>query len=331
VIRYQGQPIPEHARIALISNDAIGNYVVITPLVEMLRRRYPRTTITYFGGTRTEEFWRKDDRFTSGYPLFGSPPHCLAEVATPSFDWVINVEWLPWAKASAAILAGETGFVTGPCLDSSGRADLPFAADQRGELAADQNWISDDITLRYPFLHSGFIGEIFCRLAYQDGQVPRYRVPREEVVAPVDVLIAMSASLPEKLWSGEKWMEAVTQLRKRGLSVGLLGAKPSTQKGFWKGSSAEDDLVDAGLVEDLRGRYSLPQVAGVLASARQVLTLDNGIMHLAAATDTPTVGLFRRGLHRLWTPPNGNVAVVLPPGDTVEDIEVDRALGAMVV
>jgi len=126
-------------------------------------------------------------------------------------------------------------------------------------------------------------------------------------------------------------MEAVTQLRKRGLSVGLLGAKPSTQKGFWKGSSAEDDLVDAGLVEDLRGRYSLPQVAGVLASARQVLTLDNGIMHLAAATDTPTVGLFRRGIHRLWTPPNGNVAVVLPPGDTVEDIEVDRALGAMVV
>lgn len=331
MIRYQGQPIPEHARIALISNDAIGNYVVITPLVEMLRSRYPRATINYFGGVRTEEFWRIDDRFLDGYPLFGSPPHGLSDVANPPFDWVINVEWLPWAKAATAILAGENGFVTGPCLDAAGRGDLPFASDSRGALAADQNWISDDITRRYSFLTSGFIGEIFCRLAYLDGPVPRYRVPREEIASPVDVLIAMSASLPEKLWPVEKWVQAVTKIRARGLTVGLLGAKPASQKGFWKGASAEDHLVDSGLVEELRGRYSLPQVVGVLASARQVLTLDNGIMHLAAATETPTAGLFRRGIHRLWTPPNGNVAVVLPPGDSVEDILVETALGALVV
>jgi ADP-heptose:LPS heptosyltransferase len=43
-----------------------------------------------------------------------------------------------------------------------------------------------------------------------------------------------------------------------------------------------------------------------------VITIDNGILHLAAATGTPTVGLFRHGIHRLWAPPFANLTVLTP-------------------
>ena len=333
VIRYQGQDIPDRGRIAVVSNDAIGNYVVITPLLELIRQKYPQADITYVSGTRTKELWDRDDRINAGFAMFGREPVEFWSNGTmvpeaEKFDWVINVEQAPLARVATAVLAGATGFVTGPCLDAEGRGDLQYPSDLVGDLARDREWIAEDITQRYSMLQTGFIGEIFCRLCYFDGQVPTYRVPRVAVESPVDVLIAMSASLPEKLWPIANWEALVKSLRGSGLSVGLLGAKPAVQAGYWKGSGDEQYLVDSGLVEDLRGHFSLPEVVGALSTAKLVVTLDNGIMHLAAATDTKTVALFRPGIHRLWTPPKSTIIPIIPATNRVEDIDVSVVLGA---
>ena len=330
--RYQGEPLPTAPRIAVFANDALGNYVVSTPLLSMLRARYPQGALHLFSGTRTLEFWARDKRLDNGHALFGSSPYETARViGAREYDLVVNMEWTPWAKAASAIAAGPSTFVVGPCLDGEGRGDLRFQDDERGALWADQEWVSPEITRRYPFLNTGFIGEIFCRLAYLEGEIPRYELPVEDVDATVpDVLIATSASLPEKLWPTEKWVAAMEALRKSGKSIGLLGAKPAAQTKFWKGNETESTLVESGLVEDLRGQFTLPQVVGALAAARQVLTLDNGILHLAAATQTPAVGLFRHGIHRLWAPPAPNVTVLTPGEDRiVAEIEVETVREAL--
>lgn len=89
-------------------------------------------------------------------------------------------------------------------------------------------------------------------------------------------------------------------------------------------------MVSEGLAEDCRGIWTLPQVVGAIASARAVLTLDNGIMHLAASTGTHTVALFRYGIHRLWTPPVATVhPVVAKEGETVASIPPANVMEAM--
>jgi ADP-heptose:LPS heptosyltransferase len=319
-----------------VTNDALGNYVVATPLLQMLKAKYADGILHYYGGTRTQELWSQDPAVDWGFPLFGSEPSAAVRAGREAldgqeYDLIVNVESLPWAKAfSAAMAAGDT-FVSGPCLSADGRGELSFGDDERARLWGDQDWISSDLTEKYAVMQSGFIGEIFCRLAYLNGSIPSYRVAQADPGQAVpDVLIATSASLPEKLWPVQSWMDALRWVRERGLTAGLLGAKPSSQKQFWKGASDEDELVTSGLVEDLRGQFSLPQVVGALAKANAVLTLDNGILHLAAATPTPTVGLFRRGIHRLWAPPAPNVAVLTAPeGGAVADIRVDEATGAL--
>ena len=334
--RYEGEAVPTGARIAVVANDAIGNFVVATPLLQMLRSELNPSQIDYYGGTRTREFEEACNLFDWSFPLHGTTlPKAVAAAErrkgeTGPYHLVVNNEGTPFAKAMTAFLAGEEGFVVGPCLDA-GRGDLPYASDDRGQLASDMNWIDPDLTQRFPFLKTGFIGEIFCRLAYLKGDVPLYSVPSRDPDSDLPhLIIATSASLPEKLWPADSWVEILQRLRGRGVTAGLVGAKPSAQAQFWKGNDLENDLVCAGLVEDLRGMYTLPQVVGLLEKVCMVLTLDNGILHLAAAAQTPTVGLFREGIHRLWAPPYDGLKVLThAPGETVADITPDMVWEAL--
>jgi ADP-heptose:LPS heptosyltransferase len=330
----------------VIANDAIGNFVAATPLLQMLRSHFQPEALHYFGGYRTRELQAESDLFDWYYNFHGTnPAQLLADLqGIEEYDLVVNNESTPYSMFLAPALAGNRGFIVGPSLGEGGRGALAFADDDRGRLAADREWASPEITRRYPFLDSGFIGEIFCRVAYLVGPIPRYRIPTAEPPITIpDILIATAASLPEKLWPTESWKEILRRIEStssagfqpvppdspsnaavRTASVGLVGAKPSDQQRYWKGENAEQELVDGGLVQDLRGTMTLPQVAGALAKAKLVLTIDNGILHLAAAGNAPIVGLFREGIHRLWAPPTSNLKVLTPSsGGVVADIPVE--------
>lgn len=321
MVRYEGQPLPPSPRIALIANDAIGNFVVTTPLAQLLRAELSPSVVDYFGGTRTIELQEASDLYDSTFPLHGTTPaESFRTCSDREYDLVVNVEATALASAFAGFLSGPSTLVCGPCLGA--RGPVPYPADSRGDLWRDQEWIAGDLNLRYPFLRSGFIGEILCRLAYREGRLPSYRLPT--LAPPIGlppVLIACSASLPEKIWPAEKWSAVSRWLTDRGMEIGLIGAKPSAQKAFWLGSDAEDAVIASG-VKDLRGTMSLPQVVGALSHAKLVLTLDNGILHLAAASQTSTVGLFRHGIHRLWAPPFASLTILTPGSESTPVAEI---------
>jgi ADP-heptose:LPS heptosyltransferase len=324
-----GGLLPADARIAVVANDAIGNFVVSTPLLQMLRVVHGPVEIDYYGGVRTRELELASDIIDCTYPLHGTAVHeasrdILIRISESGpYDLVINIESTAFAKAMTALLATAETWVVGPCLNE-GRGDLPFADDAVGRLAGDPCWISDTLLARYPFLHSSFIGEIFCRLAYLEGEPPPYRVPMDVAAGSgCDVIVAPSASLPEKLWPQENWVEVLRAIKTRGCSIGLVGAKPGEQERYWRGADVEETLLAQGLVHDLRGRFTLPQVVGLLDQAKVVLGVDNGILHLACATSTKTVGLFRRGIHRLWAAPSPGLTVLTHgEGEGVQAIPV---------
>lgn len=320
LIRYAGQALPPSPRIALISNDAIGNFVVGTPLMQMLRAAHQPSCLDYFGGSRTRELSDSSSLLDGVFDLHGTEPRAMVAKMTdqPAYDLVINLEQSATALSAAAVLAGEMGNVCGPCVGKAGRGSLDFPLDPQGDLWRDKHWIAEDIRERYPFLNSSFIGEMFCRLAYLEGAVPRYLLPTIKPQNPVpDILIATGASLPEKRWTEEAWTEALSELKRSGNTIGLLGAPPALQREFWNEDDLETRLVHSGLVEDLRGTLTLPGVVGAIERAKLVLTIDNGILHLACGTETPVVGLFRHGIHRLWLPPVPNVHPITPGEERV--------------
>lgn len=229
------------------------------------------------------------------------------------------------------LAASEATHICGHFYEPDTDLEPPFPQDERGKLWTDKEWISPELTQRYPFLESGFIGEIFCRLAYLEGPVPRYRVPRTPIdSAPADILIATAASLDNKRWPAAKWADVLSRLKGEGYTIGLIGAPPKAQGAHWTGLEDEELIVQQGLVEDLRGKYTIPQVVDALGKAKAVLTIDNGILHLAVSTGVPTVGLYRHGIHRLWAPPYDNLRVITPgEGRAVAQIEEELVYRAV--
>lgn len=334
MIRYQGEGFSKAPNVGIVANDALGNFVVCTPLAQALSRMFPGCHVDYYGGTRTQELQIASNLYRSTRSVLGTPPSDwhIWLATKPQYDLIINVESSPYAASITAQLCGPDTKVVGHCLGTGGRGTLPFSDDTQGQLQADPRWISEDLVERFSILKSPFIGEIFCRLAYFEGEIPRYSLPSEDPGTEIpDVLIAMSASLGEKLWPLQKWVETLSTLKSRGLSVGLIGAPPKKGGGsLWLGDSIESGVVEANLVEDLRGKFSLPQVVGALAKAKAVLTLDNGILHMAVSGGKPVVGLFRNGIHRLWAPPFDNIRVLVPePQALVETIPAAQVLDAM--
>ncbi len=328
--RYAGEGLGEAPRIAVVTNDAIGNFVVATPLMQMLRARHSPSALDYYGGVRVQEFAEASTLIDRFVPMYGTDPRTFASELGAPYDLVVNVEVTKYAMCAAAMLAGNQGFVCGPCLDAEGRKDLPFPEDRQGDLWRDDEWIAEDLVSRYPFLVTPFIGELFCRLAYLEGDLPGYKVPTESPDIDVpDVILSCSASLESKLWPKGNWTALYSELKSRGMTVGVVGAKPSEQGKFWLGAEAEDALVAQG-ADDMRGRITLPQVAGAIAKAKAVVSLDNGILHLACSTGTPTVGLYRNGIHRLWAPPSQSLTVLEPgEGNPVASIPLESVTGAI--
>lgn len=317
--RFTNQPLRERPHLAVLFFDALGDFVVATPLLRGLREKYPGCVLDYFGGERTRELEEASSLIDARYSLYGRPAslrHLPAfvrrrEREAGPYDLAINLDFHPVNAVATAIVGAR--YVVGACYAADGRRLLEDGVDRVDGLQREV-WTSADFLARYgDVLSSQYIGEIFCRLARVETDYFRTEVPcADPPLAVPPILISTGASRSAKVWPGEYWREVIEWCVGQGLEVGLLGGSPAAQRRFYHSASDEDRLLAETALVDLRGRLTLPQVAGALARARACVTIDNGIMHLAAAVGTPTLAIFGASPWRLWAPRAPNLEVVLP-------------------
>ncbi len=65
---------------------------------------------------------------------------------------------------------------------------------------------------------------------------------------------------------------------------------------------------------NLVGRLSLPEAAACLRRSKIFIGNDSGLMHLAAAAGTPTLGLFGRSRASEYAPAGPRTAIAVAPG-----------------
>jgi len=316
--RFTGQTLRQRPHIAVLFYDAIGDFVVVTPLLRGLRETYPGCTVDYFGGERTRQLEEASPLIDARYSIFG-PPEALAglpeflekrRAAAGPYDLVVNCDDHPVLAVVASALQPQ--YVVGRCYDAELRALLPQASGGVEALHG-ENWASPSLLGRYgDVLGSQFIGEILCRLAHVETDFARTEVPdAPPPFATPPILIGTGGRRSAKLWPTEHWRALLAHCRERGLAVGLLGATPARQRGQYHSADAEEYLLANVPLVDLRGKLTLPEVCGALRRARACVTVDSGIMHLAGAAGVPTLALFGASAWRLWAPPVPHLRVVL--------------------
>ena len=318
--RFIDQPLRDRPHLAVVFYDSIGDFVVATPLLRGLRAKYPGCTLDYLGGERTRELEEASHLIDHRFSLFGAPeglralPAYLTERVTAAgrYDLAVNCEAHPAARLALSFIAPR--YVVGPAYTPDLRGDLPYP-DTRLDALWQEAWNAADLLGRYgDVLGSQYIGEILCRLARVETDYTRTDAPVTPPAGSVpNVLIATGANRAAKLWPAGYWRDVIDWCDGQGLSVGLLGSPPAQQAKFYHSVDAESWLLESTRLADLRGRYTLPEVAGALQRAWVCVTIDTGIMHLAAAVSTPTVAIFGGSPWRVWAPPVPSVRVLLPP------------------
>ena len=102
------------------------------------------------------------------------------------------------------------------------------------------------------------------------------------------VVIAPSASNPERNWLADRYAALAEYATAKGFQVVLTGSPATREIEF---SAAIARAARASVI-DLTGKSSLKQLLAVVADAAVVVAPDSGTAHLAVTQGTPVVGLY---------------------------------------
>lgn len=148
----------------------------------------------------------------------------------------------------------------------------------------------------------------------------------ESLLPPGPPVIALgpTANWTGKIWPPERFVALAEALR----AAALPGARIAVfaGPGAYEAGLAAPVLAALPDAIDLSGRLTLPEVAACLARCRIFIGNDSGLMHLAAAAGTPTLGLFGPTPMAEYAPA-GRCATAVGAA-TMQALTVDQALDA---
>jgi len=192
-------------------------------------------------------------------------------------QWQVSVEVATYARY-VPLLCGQPGIAAAHALGTDYQAE-------RFDVAIDLNWAveSGEEVERRPRQ------DLFAKLLHVrlNQRRPFYRVADSErrwacqqlaQWHPPMVGIQVHASCRQRTYPAARIATLTELLQAEGYTVAFLGER-------WKGSTPPK-------VVDLTGCLSLRQAAAIIERMAAMICPDSGLLHLAVAVGTPTVGLF---------------------------------------
>ena len=289
------QQHPRRQRLLIIRPDHLGDAVLTTPAIQLIKRAKPDLELhALCGGWSADLFSRfpEIDRvLTLDFPGFrrrigSSRLHALRLAIDASlmlrrigYSSAIIMRHDHWWGGLLAYLAGVPERIG---CDVSGVAPfLTFPVPHQHQHAIWQNlrlaeaWLGSKapaaIKLDFP-LEQPDIDDMARRLA--------------GITMPI-ICLHPGAGAASKLWLADKWAALADEL-----------ARDDAAQIVFSGASAEQAMID-GIVARMQhqalilaGETSVGQLAALYARARIVIGMDSGAMHVAAALGRPTVTLF---------------------------------------
>ena len=249
-------------RILFVTSNRLGDAVLSTGLLDHLIRTHPEARITVVCGPVAEG-------------VFERMPNRARTIVLRKQPW--GRHWLPlWTTAAATV--------------------WDLVVDIRGSALS---WLVP--TRRRAVFRGGRgpkVAQLAALLRLSPPPLPvawTSEADRQRVAALVPagaplVVLAPTANWAPKVWPAERFAAAF-----RAVAGGVL---PEAQPVIIGGSGEVEHEMAAPLVRllpgaaDLVGALSLAEVVALLERSALFIGNDSGLMHLAAASGTPTLGLF---------------------------------------
>jgi ADP-heptose:LPS heptosyltransferase len=296
--------MPELKRILFVTSNRIGDAILTTGLLDHLLRSHPQARFTVVCGPAAEGVFARMPRRDATYGI-----------DKRRFD----LHWLDIWRHTA-------GTVWDLAVDLRGSA-LTFLLPVRRRRIMRGGGRSG-----HRILHLGRtlgLDPAPMPVAWTN-EADRARAALLLPPGPAIVALGPTANWDGKIWPAERFVALF-----HALAAGPLpGARVAVLAGPGEAERARAAPVLAALPEaiDLAGHLTLPEASACLARCALFVGNDSGLMHLAAATGTPTLGLFGPTPASEYAPVGRRTAVALargPAGMTpITQLEVADALAA---
>ena len=290
---------PKIESIGLLRLAGIGDTVLISAAVADLKDAFPKAFLTFFSGSTNLEFVKMMD----GLDQIVEVPVRNVEAGLKAIRSVpvdVMIDFGPWPRLEALFT-----------LFSKSSYTIGFRAS--GQY---RHYGYDQIADHSPNVHEL---ENFRKLVHLLGvktiRLPSLRKPQKKEVLPDSSYVVFhlwpgGRRRKLKQWPIERWIRLIEEFVASDLKVVLTGASSEC--------SSNDAIInrvqycDRGFVRNLAG-VSLRDTAAILASARLVVSVDTGVMHMAAALGAPLVALHGPSSSRRWGPTSANAVSVDSP------------------
>lgn len=300
--------------ILLIRPDRIGDAIISTPIIQLLRKRFPQATIGLLLGAKNAAVAELIPEINRTYVLPVSVVgawNVVRAIRRDRYDVVINLTVKD--SASAAAIAGL----------SKGKCKIGFA----GQSAAIY-----DFTILQPTEPLHIVRETSLLLSpfgispigqqpTRDSERLRIQLGQEHYASRM-VVLNISGSEPAKYWGTEHFITLCDMLQQRGIEVSIA-CKP------------EDEELAKQIVAGSNGKFipstrSFVQFATHLAEAALIVTPDTSIVHLSAALGKPTVVLAANASHIAAWQPWGILFRMIDGNGDLTNIPAHKVLTAIV-
>ena len=290
--------------ILIIKLRYIGDVLLCTPLVRVLREHYPEANITFLVSQGTEDVLKHNPCLNEVLLLPRSSLvkqiRFLRKIRSRRFDCVLDLTDGDRSAIITAVTGASRkigfnhenrwrGLVYSQCVRAKyGRMHM---IDYHGQVASH---LGIPNVLRLP--------EVF--VSEQDEERAQQLLQEKLLIDKPLVMIHPTARYWSKAWPADRFAALSDGLAKQGISVLLVGNEKDRVIGQEIQHLSESKLVS------LMGRTSVLELAALMKRCGLFVGNDGGPMHIAAAVGCPVLAIFGPTDPGIWGPRGDCVKVV---------------------
>ena len=287
--RFRASVVPEVKRVAFLMSAAIGDTILLSAAIRDFRRACPGAHLTLFTGASNREAAFLISGLDRIIELSITDPISAAKIIRKSGHYDLWFDFGTWARFNALLSV---------CADAT--VKIGFRTDRQY-----RHYIYDRTVFHSSALHELQNYKELIRSAGigVSDEIPALSI--KGTVKPDVITIHMfpgGTRSSRKEWPQQSWKELVRRLLKRGYRIFLTGSQHDRERAlqFVAGLDARDCITIVA------GSLDLQRVAELLKSSRLVISVNTGIMHLAAALGCNLVALQGPTSVLRWGPLNSN-------------------------
>jgi heptosyltransferase I len=297
LLKKRSKTIPDSIkRVAFLKTAGIGDTVLLSAAVRDLKDAYPSVQLTFFVASNNYEMAQLISGIDRIIKLPVAKPLECIQIIKESGKYDIWIDFGPWPRINAL-------------LSYFSNARLKVGFKTKGQY---RHYIYDVTAEHSAHLHElDNYRNLLKQLGLDCHNLPFINMQIPECIDNRITIHMFPGGYKSHLkeWPDANWIEIIDQLTAHHYEVFLTGAKIDREKA----EQITSQIENSGSVNIVAGTLSLKQTAELLKSSTLVISVNNGIMHLASALGGNLIALHGPTSVKRWGPLDAN-AISLQSG-----------------